>query len=166
MLIGTHALLPVCGCLAVDALRIATDREACFSNRSLWSVGFFGVLPDLCSPHLSLEARYSSLSHTLVFLGVILPFIALASWSARPGARVATALACWLAAALHLAADAISGGIAWMQPWSPVILGDYYIPPQYWIGFDACFILLFWFLLRLLPRLEARGIRAAHSADA
>lgn len=166
MLIGTHALLPVCACLVVDAIRIATDREAYFTKRTLGCVGFFGVLPDLCSPHLSLEARYSSLSHTLLFLGVILPFAALASWWARPGARGVAAVSFGLAAALHLAADAISGGIAWLQPWSPEILGSYCIAPQYWIGFDAGFILLFWFLLRLLPRLEARGIRAAHSIDA
>ncbi len=166
MFIGTHALLPVCGGLAVDGLRVVTGREPLFSARGLWIIAFFGVLPDLCSPHLSLEARFSSLSHTLGFLVAIVPFCALAGMVAGQGGRLATAIACWAAAALHLGADAISGGIAWLQPWKPDVIGSYLIHPRYWIGFDAFFMFATWFLVRLMPRLEARRILAAHSLDA
>ncbi len=69
------------------------------------------------------------------------------------------AAVCWLAAGLHLAADAVSGGIAWKYPWGDDVIGRYWIQPQTWIWYDAFFIILTWFLVRVMPHLEARGIR-------
>ena len=64
MLIGTHALLPVCAGLLIENAALAKGRGHFFPPWSLPLIGFFGALPDLCTPHISLEARYSSWSHT------------------------------------------------------------------------------------------------------
>ena len=37
-------MLPVCGCLAVDAIAVSRGRERVFPAWTLWIIGFFGVL--------------------------------------------------------------------------------------------------------------------------
>ena len=165
MLIGTHTLLPVCTCLVADNLSVVAGRGRIYQTRSLCAVAVFGVLPDLCTPHLSLDARYASWSHTLWFAAAIIVAAAITGSFFAKGSRVAVALACWFAAALHLATDAVSGGIAWLYPWRDDVIGDYDIEPANWLWFDIGFVLLTWFLLRLLPHLEARHIRACHTAQ-
>lgn len=164
MLVGTHALLPVCGCLAVDHLSMLAGRDRVFPARSLWWMAGFGLLPDLCSPHLSLEARYSSLSHTVWFLALMIPAVALVASFMEPAIRFRVATACWAAVALHLAADAVSGGIAWLHPWRGDIIGAYHIHPAHWVMYDMGFVVLFWLLFRLAPRMEARLIRMSFGA--
>jgi len=135
-----------------------------FPVRSLWTVGIFGILPDLCSPHISLDARYSSWSHTVWFMGGLVLVAGMAGTFQERGSRWKVALACWFASALHLACDAVSGGIAWLYPWRDDVVGRYFIPPEQWMWFDAGFVLLAWLLVRSLMDWEARGIR--RSADA
>lgn len=156
MLVGTHALLPVCGVVLVGRGGKEGSRWCVKgSKRVLFLVGLFGVLPDLCTPHWSLEARQTSWSHSIWFLLGLVPLAGLMGWICRRdrggngGIRVA--VACWIASALHLAADAASGGIAWLYPWRPDVLGRYYVPADTWIWYDAFFILLAWILLRVLP---------------
>ncbi len=165
MLIGTHALLPVCGCLLADQIVVASGRGRIIPPMALWAVAVFGALPDLCSPHLSLEARYASWSHTVWFMAGLIAVAAMTGSFFENGCRLATAIACWIATALHLVADAVSGGIAWLYPWSDEVIGRYYIPPQQWIWFDAFFILFTWYRFRLIPHLEARRIREAQSLE-
>lgn len=165
MLVGTHTLMPVCACLLADHLATRTGRDRIFPPRSLWVIGVFGALPDLCTPHLSLEDRYTSWSHTVWFVGGLIVVAAMVGSLFENGSRLRIALACWLAAFLHVAADAISGGTAWLHPWRTEIIGRYYIPPQHWMWFDAFFILFAWLLVRLLPYSEARGIRMAREPE-
>ena len=165
MLIGTHTLLPVCTCLVADNLSVVAGRGRIYQTRSLCAVAVFGVLPDLCTPHLSLEDRYASWSHTVWFMAGLIVVVAMIGCLFEKGYRLRVALACWIAAALHLAADAISGGIAWLYPWRTDVIGRYYIPAPNWIWFDAFFILSAWFLIRVVPHLEARNIRAAGTPD-
>lgn len=160
MFIVTHTLLPVCLGLAVENVSLAAGRGHVFPRWGLAAIGFFGTLPDLCSPHLSLEARYSSWSHTLWFLGVLLPLGAMAAVFFEKDGRWKLAAACWLAALLHLAADAVAGGIPWLRPWRTDILGGYLIPPDHWLWYDAAFLALTLFGLRLRPFAEARGMRS------
>lgn len=158
MFIVTHALLPVCLGLAGELASLATGRGHVFPPWGLAAIGVYGALPDLCSPHLSLEARAASLSHTLVFLAALAPVCAAtASFFARDG-RWKLALACWLAAALHLAADAVAGGIPWLLPWRTEMLGAFLIPPDHWLWYDAGFLILAGIGLRLRPHAEARGM--------
>lgn len=111
MFIVTHTLLPVCLALGVENASLVTGRGHVFPRWGLATIGFFGALPDLCSPHLSLEARYSSGSHTLWFLGVLLPLGAMTAVFFEREGRWKLAIGCWLAAALHLASDAVAAGI-------------------------------------------------------
>ena len=160
MFIGTHALLPVCIGLGLENASLVKGRGYVFPPWSLAVVGVFDVLPDFCSPHLSLGSRLSSWSHTVWFLAGLVPVCGMVASFFPKGMRWRTALLCWIAAMLHLAADAISGGIAWLYPWRPEKIGDYYIPSGQWPWWDVGFILLFWFLLRLRPHAEARGMDA------
>ena len=161
MLIGTHTLLPVCLGLVAENASLAKGRGHVFPAWGLFAIGFFGGLPDFCTPHVSLDARYSSWSHTLWFMGAIIPVIAMiVSFFGKEG-RWRLALGCWLATLLHLIGDAVAGGIPWLQPWSPHILGDYYIPAADWLWYDIGFVLLTWILVRLRPLAEARGMGAS-----
>lgn len=153
MMVGTHSLLPVCGCLLADRISMSTGRERMFTGRQLCVIGVFGMLPDILSPHFSLESRQVSLSHTVWFLMGIFLLAPLVRLIPERGSRLPVAIACWIAYALHLAADAVSGGIAWLYPWRDVVLGRYWIEPQYWIWYDAGFILLVWFIYRVLPEI-------------
>lgn len=156
MLIGTHTLLPVCLALGVEDSRLALGRPEAFPVWSIPAIGVFGALPDLCSPHLSLEARYSSWSHALLFLAILLPVVAGCSTFFPKGTRCRLAVWFWLAAALHLAADAISGGIPWLLPWRTEPIGAYYIHPNYWPASDVFFGLLTGALVLLRRPLRAR----------
>ena len=165
MLVGTHALLPVCGCLVADQIAMAAGRDRSFSGKSLCMVAFFGILPDVCSPHIMLEDRHVSLAHSVWFMGVAIPLVAMASCFFERGSRFRIAVACWIALGLHLAADAVSGGIPWLYPKSDEVIGRYWIDLDYWMVSDAVFVLLTWWLIRRLPHLEARNIRRSQSVD-
>ncbi len=165
MLAGFHALLPASGCLIADNLSLASGREHVFPRHTAWLVAVFGVLPDVCCPHISLEARCASWSHTVWFMAGLVGIVAMVSMYFEKGYRLRVALVCWVASALHLAADAISGGIAWLYPWRNDVIGSSYIPPDDWMWYDAGFILFTWFLVRVLPHLEARCIRRASRPD-
>ncbi len=164
MFIGTHTLLPVAIGLGIDNARLAAGRDEVFPAWSIPVVGLFGALPDLCTPHLSLEARYASWSHTLVFLAAALPLAAMVATVFPKGTRLACALAFWLATALHLACDAMSGGVAWLLPWDDSILGTYLIHPDYWVAADAVFVFLTWLMLSLRRWLRGRAVACSATA--
>lgn len=159
MLIGTHALLPVSVCLGADHVRLLAGRERWFGAAGLVVVAVFGVLPDLCSPHLSLADRYDSWSHTTAFLAGVVLMAATAGSFFETGLRGVVTAACWLAAALHLAADALSGGIVWLAPWREQVLGGSLIPFRYWLWADLGFAVLVMVQVRLNRWLEGRAIR-------
>lgn len=165
MLVETHAMIPVCGCLAIDGIALNNDRERVFPPWSLWIIGFFGMLPDICSPHIDLADRHSSWSHNVWFLTGLLIMLPMAGAFLGRSCRWPVVAACWTAAMLHVAADTISGGVAWLYPWKTGVTGDYYIPLDYWVGFDAVFVLLTWWLLRRIPVLEGRAIRRSHQSE-
>jgi hypothetical protein len=165
MLVGTHAMLPVCGCLAIDGIALNRGGGRVFPGWSLWVIGFFGVLPDFCSPHIALEDRHVSWSHTVWFLAGLLVLLPMVGVFLERSCRWQVVAACWIAAFLHVAADTISGGVAWLYPWKTEVTGEYYIPLDYWVGFDAAFVLLTWCLLRSLPKLEGRAIRRAQHRE-
>lgn len=158
MMIGTHSLLPVCGCLLADRIAMSAGRARMFSGKSLCVIGVFGMMPDFLSPHLSLESRHASLSHTVWLLMGMLLLLPLMRFIPEKASRIPVAVACWLAYGLHLAADAASGGIAWLHPWRDDVLGRYWIEPQTWIWYDAGFILLVWFIYRVMPQFKAKAV--------
>ncbi len=163
---GFHALLPVTGCLAIEVVSLKWRGVRVFPDWTLPVVALFGVLPDLCSPHISLEDRYESWSHTLLFLVLLFPVCAGMTWWFPKGTRVRVAVVGWVATALHLAADAVSGGIPWLQPWSEMPIGDYHIRPDDWLFFDAGFIVLalvgWWLRHRLEGLAYVQSLKSGH----
>ena len=117
----------------MDNLRLAAGLDWLLPRRSLWVVGVFGVLPDLFSPHLSLAARYASGSHSIVFLVGVIVLAAAAGSFFENGRRLMVAVVCWCAVVLHLAADALSGGIVPGYPVPFEVLGGAYIPFRFWV---------------------------------
>ena len=133
----THALLPAL--LAVPFLP-QTDRPAFYRSAGLVALG--GALPDLLCPHFSLATRYTSWSHTVFgYTGFNLVLLGLAL---LPRVRVParTLVLVSIAWAMHLAVDGISGGIAWLYPFSGEILGQRLIPYRWWFRADVILSLL------------------------
>lgn len=147
MEVVTHALLPV---LIADPLLPGRSRW-----RPLTLVRLFGALPDILCPHLGIEARYESWSHSVpVWLLLTAGLAAIAArWPRLLPRRLAVLLS--FAYGLHLACDAISGGITWLAPFSAQIVGDYYVPPRWWIPLDFILILAAYLQLRAGPNLRA-----------
>jgi hypothetical protein len=139
----THALLPAL--MAVPFLP-RTDRPAFYRSAGL--VALAGALPDLLCPHLSLAGRYTSWSHTVfAYAGFNLVLLGLAL---LPRIRILrrTLLLASLAWALHLAMDGISGGIAWLYPFSGEVLGERLVRYYWWFRIDVVLtviaIAVFW----------------------
>ncbi|WP_338289342.1 metal-dependent hydrolase [Luteolibacter sp. LG18] len=157
MMAGFHSMMPVTGCLTAEVISLRFRHQRVFPDWTLPLVALFGVLPDICSPHISLEDRHGSFSHTLLFLAVLVPVCGMIVLWFEKGMRLRVAVVMWLAAMLHLAADAVSGGIAWLAPWNEEPIGEYYLEPFTWPIYDAVFILAAWLLWRWRQRLELRA---------
>ncbi|MEZ5304124.1 MAG: hypothetical protein R3F11_26295 [Verrucomicrobiales bacterium] len=109
MFVVTHALSPVAGIAAADALRLEATGERLFRREHYIAFALSGALPDVLCPHLSLAARYASWSHTFWALCL---FAAIA----LPAARFLFGSRRWLLAgslmvfayAFHLGCDAVA----------------------------------------------------------
>jgi hypothetical protein len=116
MFVGTHASLPVILATAVNAVYSRRKGRVLFRVRHLAAIAVGGVLPDIVWPHLSLHARLTSWSHTAWFLsGLAVVLLAFGRRLLDPGWKPAAA-AVWLAVALHLGVDTISGGTVPLYP--------------------------------------------------
>jgi hypothetical protein len=160
MTLVTHALLPLA--IGQPWLR---RRDGSLLFKEMGIVAFCGTLPDVLSPHIYLEARYESLSHTLwawlAFTALVL--IAGQAWNARIRPRLQ--ILCIAAYAMHLACDMISGGIALFYPLSPEVHGGHFISYFMWYVSDVLLFLHAWLVWRVLPRLRNRRSPAAAMED-
>jgi hypothetical protein len=149
MTLVTHALLP----LAVGRPWLRR-RDGSPLFKDVVIVAFCGILPDLLSPHIYLEARYESLSHTLwawlAFTAMVL--VVGRVWGRHVSPRVR--ILCIAAYGLHLACDMISGGIALFYPQSPTVHGGHFISYLMWYVSDVLLFLYAWLDWRVLPRLR------------
>lgn len=138
----THALLPV-------ILTRVLHRP--IRGRELVWIGIAGALPDLLTPHITLEARLASWSHGLPCWAA-LTLIAL-TVSLRFPSRFPKQLAAACSAAyfLHILCDAISGGVNWLHPLGRWIWARQWVPHMLWIPLDVVCFLMCYFLLRVLP---------------
>lgn len=165
----THALLPVLAAGVLARISPANDKHPEKSSRivpygkkAILLIALAGAAPDLLTPHLSLEARYSSWSHSIfAWLGISF-FILLLQLHPRSKQWIdrRTSIWCSAAYALHLISDAISGGIAWLYPWKPDVIGDYYVNPIFWIPLDVLCFLGAYFLYRVIPRIRQNQARS------
>lgn len=150
----THALLPVISAVSCEGVsRVFTRRKSSLSSKQLLVIGVFGAAPDLLNPHLSLEARYSSWSHTIWFWLLLTAVIFAVYFLKRNVASVY--LTAWLSFSyvLHLVLDALSGGIAWNYPLCQDTIGHYYINPIWWIPVDIILFIIVYFLFRARPKI-------------
>ena len=135
MFVGTHASLPVILATAVNAAYLSQKGRLLFRFRHLAAIALGGVLPDIVWPHLSLHARLTSWSHTAWFLsGLAVILLLFGRRLLQPGWQAA-AVAVWLAVALHLGVDTVSGGTAPLYPFGHRI-GFSTISFHYWIYVD------------------------------
>ncbi len=158
----THALLPV----IITAVALRDKRPDWLRGRGGWIViGIAGALPDLLSPHLSIDSRLNSWSHGLPFWLLLSSLILLSSTLPRSLWNWRLALIAWLAYGLHLFCDGISGGINLLYPYRTLIWGDYWVPPIYWIPLDIVCVLTCYWMFRLKPLWQKRRKQkaAAHT---
>lgn len=156
----SHALLPAL--LAAPLLPRYTGRAFC---GSAGIVALAGALPDVLHPHLSLAARYASWSHTAyAFLAGSGAGLALAALPRLRPWRRALRLAP-LAYATHLLLDSISGGIAWLYPFSPEVLGHRLIYYRAWFPIDVVLAAIACILVVWIGQRDRRGARPPHSAQ-
>jgi hypothetical protein len=110
VIIGTHTCAPVLVALTIDSLRLRKGRQRLFPAKHLIAIGLAGALPDLLHPHLALNARYSSWTHTVWFLIALYPiFLTICRAWFKPREFLQTNFM-WLATVGHLATDTIAKG--------------------------------------------------------
>ena len=152
----THALLP-----ALLGRRWIPRVRELPSLRIVALVCLSGALPDLLHPHLSLEARQASLSHTL---WACLLFAVLVCVIARLSGKITRPVA-WLCIAAyggHIFLDGITGGVALLQPLSDRVSGGNYLPYWCWTASDILLLVEFYLAFRWLPmRRQWKRKRAA-----
>ena len=149
--IFTHALVPVI------LTRVVMKDAAWPGARGYVAIGIAGALPDILSPHLSLEARMTSWSHGVPCWGLFTIGIVLVAVLSRK--KVSTHLAFLLSGAyiLHILCDAVSGGVDFLYPLGHWTWGAYWVDPIWWIPLDVtCFLTCYW-MFRMAPALKRRS---------
>jgi len=150
----THALIPVViyGVMRQRVLISGTREEKKAVVRNALILAIAGAMPDALDPHITLEARLNSWSHSLLaWAGFSVLFGALCFWRWK---WWTPAWAMCLSAAYlsHLIGDLVAGGIGWSYPFTGSVIGDYYIPPSLWKSADIICVLCVYLLYRLLPK--------------
>jgi hypothetical protein len=147
----THALLPV-----ILTRTIVGRQTTWLGGLGLVAIGIGGALPDLLTPHLSLESRLSSWSHGLPFWLLLTTVVISASLASRGRFNLRLAAIVSGAYLLHILCDSVSGGVNFLYPYRDFIWGDYWVDPIYWIQLDILCISICYWLFRVVPALRAR----------
>ena len=150
----THVLIPVIvyGLMRQEGLTSGGSVEKMAIVRTAVIIGIVGAMPDAMDPHRTLEERLNSWSHSLLacvgfsalFFGVSL---VRDGWVSR-----------WFALGLgatyfsHVVGDAVAGGVGWSYPFFRSVIGDYYIPPEWWIPLDLVCVVVAYLVYRVVPK--------------
>lgn len=156
----THALAPVI------LAHVVLSRSKRLGAWSLVAIGVAGALPDLLTPHMTLESRMASWSHGLpcwaAFTGIL--FVISLLSKQRISNRLAWVLS--LSYLFHLICDAVSGGINVLYPVKDFVWGAYWVSPMLWIPLDIVCLLTCYYLFRFRSlwhrRCEAKNRLNAH----
>lgn len=105
----------------------------------------------MLSPHLSLDARHSALSHTVWAFLVFSLVIGVLKWRRPKLFTPAIAALCIAAYGFHLFCDAITGGIALFYPLTKDVQGKALLPFWLWIASDGLLLIYFYLVYRWLP---------------
>lgn len=146
----THALLPVI------CVKLAFKTKAWLGRWDYFKIGLAGALPDILNPHLSLEARMAGWSHGLPCWFALTMLIIIYSLLSRGKLSVRLAACMSGAYLLHIACDAISGGVNLLHPLGDFPWGKYWVFPSWWIPLDIICMMLCYLLFRILPGLKMR----------
>lgn len=152
----THALLPaIAAGIANKSYAPLDQRRGLFSSKEIFLIALLGAAPDLINPHITLAARLTSWSHSMVFFVPMALVLLIAPCIIK---KLRWRLVPWLigAYALHLFCDFIAGGIAWAYPLKADFVGKYYISAIYWIPIDILLAVTSYFLFRAIPNVLAR----------
>lgn len=137
MFVITHGLSPMIGIGFAD---LASGRR--LERTDLLLIALAGAAPDILSPHLSLDARLHSWTHNLWFLLGSAPVWMLVARRFAHARWMAMGALMIFATAFHLFCDAISGGIAWLYPYSDEVIARRWVPYSWWFALDATFVAL------------------------
>ncbi len=146
----THAILPV---------MLAYPWFPKRRHRPVTGVSVFlaisGALPDMLDPHITLDARYNSWSHTVFAWAGFSSFLFLAfvRWRGHLAAR--TAIFGSLAYGLHIVCDLVSGGGRPLLPFVHKPWGGDYVPSWTWGASDLALLLFVYFVYRWIPLRKA-----------
>jgi len=146
----THALIPVI------FVGLVAKRAEWLGRWGLVGIGIAGALPDLLSPHLSLEARMTSWSHGIPCWLAISTILILGAVLGRRRFSLRLAMCFSGAYLLHIMCDAVSGGVNFLYPFGDWIWGDYWVDPSWWVPLDVICLLLAYLLFRILPGLKTQ----------
>ncbi len=139
MTVVTHFAVPVIVAGLFDLGSVKRLGKPLFSRWQMAGIGFCGILPDLLTPHLSLNARYTSWSHTLWFFAAFTLLVTILANVLNRHHRPVLYM-CILAVFLHLLCDAVSGGLNPVPPFGHPI-GGYWFPARYWLHLDMVSLL-------------------------
>jgi hypothetical protein len=154
MNIVSHALFPIVFAQAINGYYTHNRKPLLFGWKPLLLIGLTGALPDILSPHFSFESRYTSLTHSIMFLLTAAVVSLIVAWRFQ---RFRTlSYFCFFAILLHFICDMISGGINLFAPAGTMIVGSNYVRARYWISLDLSAI-FFFSLSCLYNRYRARG---------
>ena len=106
----THALAPVI------IAHVTFSRSKSLGVWSLVAIGVAGALPDLLTPHMSLESRMTSWSHGLPFWAAFTGVLIVISLISKQHLSNRLAWILSLSYLFHLICDAVSGGINVLYP--------------------------------------------------
>lgn len=157
MNIVSHVLYPMAFARSADAYRLHNRKAAFFNWKYLLLIGLFGGLPDILTPHINLESRYDSFSHSIWFLLAALSVCLVLA--GRFNKLRALIFFCFFAVSFHVFCDMFSGGINLFAPSGKMIVGRYYIRTRYWVPLDVTGIMFFPFsCLYIKYRAPARSL--------
>ena len=144
----THALLPLWFGHRWIPKR---EKDGIPSFKISGILALSGLLPDLLSPHISLDARHASPPHSLTGLACFATLVAVVCATRIGSAHKKIGALCVAAYAAHIACDLIAGGVPLFRPFSRVIVGQNYIPYWMWDAADLVLIVYVYLTYRWLP---------------
>lgn len=146
----THAILP----LALGYYWIPKR-----AYRPTWSasvvIALSGALPDILDPHISLEARYNSWSHTLLACSAFGGLVMTPLCFGKLRRFLPIGILCVAGYALHLVCDLISGGGRPLIPFSRTLHGSDLVPSWSWGATDIVLLLWVYLCYRWIPLRKA-----------
>lgn len=145
--------MPVIAIGSADIYRLHNNKQPVLTTAQLLLIAVAGILPDLLWPHTSMHGRLTSWTHTIWFLLVLFMVVYFISKRVLNKKHTTFAVLFWFAAALHIFADAISGGVAFFYPVEKVV-GARHIPYRYWLYFDLVFVTVTAILFVMRSRLK------------